>query len=78
MKVDIKRAWTDAEYRATLSPAEISGLPPNPAGDAELTDDELDNVAGGWIRPPITWACPQPHYVPSDPDATVPSAVTVR
>jgi len=22
--------------------------------------DELAHVAGGWIRPPITWSCPQP------------------
>ncbi|HSR97435.1 MAG TPA: hypothetical protein VLM79_10315 [Kofleriaceae bacterium] len=24
-------------------------------GGADLTD-----VQGGWIRPPITWSCPQP------------------
>ena len=25
----------------------------------ELTDEELEGVSGGWIRPPITWSCPQ-------------------
>ncbi|HZJ65558.1 MAG TPA: hypothetical protein VFD36_18745 [Kofleriaceae bacterium] len=25
-----------------------------------LGGDELTGVAGGWIRPPITWSCPQP------------------
>ena len=22
---------------------------------------ELRRVGGGWIRPPITWSCPQPR-----------------
>ncbi|HMG23453.1 MAG TPA: class I lanthipeptide [Kofleriaceae bacterium] len=25
-----------------------------------LATDELAAVGGGWIRPPITWSCPQP------------------
>ena len=25
-----------------------------------LVRDDLANVAGGWIRPPLTWSCPQP------------------
>ncbi len=67
MKIDIKRAWTDPEYRATLSPEDVRGLPPNPAGEAELTEAELDAITGGmgasaqgWLRPPISWSCPQP------------------
>jgi hypothetical protein len=24
-----------------------------------LVQDDLANVAGGWIQPPITWSCPQ-------------------
>ena len=24
-----------------------------------LATDELGAAAGGWIRPPITWSCPQ-------------------
>jgi hypothetical protein len=26
----------------------------------QLTASELKLAAGGWIRPPITWSCPQP------------------
>ena len=26
----------------------------------DLTESEADQVEGGWIRPPITWSCPQP------------------
>jgi hypothetical protein len=25
-----------------------------------LLGDDLANVVGGWIKPPITWSCPQP------------------
>jgi hypothetical protein len=25
-----------------------------------LSDSELNQVGGAWIRPPITWSCPQP------------------
>jgi hypothetical protein len=25
-----------------------------------LVGDELADVAGGWLRPPISWSCPQP------------------
>jgi hypothetical protein len=25
-----------------------------------LADNALADAAGGWIRPPITWSCPQP------------------
>ena len=24
-----------------------------------LSDSEMNQVAGAWIRPPITWSCPQ-------------------
>jgi len=46
-KVDIVRAWKDAEYRASLSDAERALIPENPAGMVELTDEELEGVAGG-------------------------------
>lgn len=39
---DTIRAWKDPEYRATLDQA-----PDHPAGTIELTDDELEHVAGG-------------------------------
>lgn len=25
-----------------------------------LGGQDLEGVGGGWIRPPITWSCPQP------------------
>ncbi|HEX3766354.1 MAG TPA: hypothetical protein VHW23_47000 [Kofleriaceae bacterium] len=25
-----------------------------------LVTDELAQAHGGWIRPPLTWSCPQP------------------
>jgi hypothetical protein len=25
-----------------------------------LATDDLGKVNGGWIRPPISWSCPQP------------------
>jgi hypothetical protein len=28
-----------------------------------LVRDDLANVAGGWIQPPITLSCPQPTQV---------------
>jgi hypothetical protein len=30
----------------------------------ELTDSQAEQVKGGWIRPPITWSCPQPAPPP--------------
>jgi mersacidin/lichenicidin family type 2 lantibiotic len=33
---DVIRAWKNEEYLATLSPAEVSALPANPAGNIEL------------------------------------------
>lgn len=41
------RAWKDPEYRHTLSAEDQALLPENPAGAIELTDDELEMVAGG-------------------------------
>jgi hypothetical protein len=26
----------------------------------DLTPNDMQNVRGGWIRPPISWGCPQP------------------
>lgn len=39
----IIRAWTDAEYRSSLTSEQLSCLPPNPAG--ELPD--VTWIAGG-------------------------------
>ncbi len=46
------RAWKDPSYRNSLSVAERSALPANPAGSVELSDADLGNVAGGaTVRP---------------------------
>jgi len=44
--VDVIRAWTDPEYRSTLSSDQLSALPSHPAGLIELSDEELARAAG--------------------------------
>src|SRR5207245_4107116 len=43
---NIIRAWKDEEYRLSLSAAERALLPDNPAGLIELTDTDLEQIAG--------------------------------
>jgi mersacidin/lichenicidin family type 2 lantibiotic len=43
---NIIRAWEDPYYRKSLSAAERATLPENPAGQLELTEDELTEVMG--------------------------------
>ena len=43
---EIIRAWKDEVYRLSLSEEQRAQLPENPAGLIELTDTELDGVAG--------------------------------
>jgi mersacidin/lichenicidin family type 2 lantibiotic len=50
MSNNLVRAWKDEEYRLRLSEAERALLPENPAGSIELTDTELETVAGGGRR----------------------------
>jgi mersacidin/lichenicidin family type 2 lantibiotic len=45
-KSNLVRAWKDEEYRLSLSEAERALVAENPAGSLELTDAELDAVAG--------------------------------
>ena len=47
MKLDIVRAWKDDAYRQSLSNEQLSQLPENPAGEIELTDDDLQSIYGG-------------------------------
>jgi mersacidin/lichenicidin family type 2 lantibiotic len=47
MAINIIRAWKDPEYRKTLTAEELASLPENPAGSANLSDEELASVAGG-------------------------------
>lgn len=55
--IDIIRAWKDEEYRLSLSDAERASLPANPAGMIELTEAELDAVAGGAIPRTRGFSC---------------------
>jgi mersacidin/lichenicidin family type 2 lantibiotic len=50
-KRNIIRAWKDPVYRKSLSEAELTALPPNPAGSIELSDADLRAVAGGSDSP---------------------------
>jgi len=44
---EIIRSWKDEEFRNSLSPAQRSVLPGNPAGLIELTDEALDDLIAG-------------------------------
>jgi mersacidin/lichenicidin family type 2 lantibiotic len=45
---DIIRAWKDADYRSSLSAAELAQLPQHPAGQIDLDDiEELDAYEPG-------------------------------
>jgi mersacidin/lichenicidin family type 2 lantibiotic len=62
MAVDIARAWKDPEYRKSLTPEELASLPPNPAGNPELTDQELDQVDGGKAKAIGSWDACTPNF----------------
>lgn len=44
---DIIRAWKDEEYLENLSAEQRSQLPENPAGMIEMSDKDMEVVAGG-------------------------------
>jgi mersacidin/lichenicidin family type 2 lantibiotic len=44
--IDIVRAWKDARYREGLTQGERQGVPANPAGIVELTDEQLKQASG--------------------------------
>ncbi len=44
---DIIRAWKDEKFRHSLSEAQRSQLPENPAGMVELSDKDLETFSGG-------------------------------
>jgi mersacidin/lichenicidin family type 2 lantibiotic len=46
---NIIRAWKDQENRLSLSEAERASLPHHPAGAIELSDELLDDAAGGAV-----------------------------
>jgi mersacidin/lichenicidin family type 2 lantibiotic len=47
--LEIVRAWKDEEFRLSLSEEQQAQLPEHPAGLIELTDAELDTIAGGAV-----------------------------
>jgi len=51
------RAWKDKSFRAGLHAADLANLPAHPAGSTELTETELDSVAGGLIDHTDTNMC---------------------
>lgn len=38
----------------------IENLELNKETVLDLTESEAERVKGGWIRPPLSWSCPQP------------------
>ena len=56
-KNDIIRAWKNPNYRNSLSDAQRALLPENPAGLIELSDADLDTVAGGSKLTVCTGSC---------------------
>jgi mersacidin/lichenicidin family type 2 lantibiotic len=58
-RIDIVRAWKDEEYRMSLSEAEQSQIPPCPAGIIDLSDTDLDDIAGGRTERLLTITCCQ-------------------
>jgi mersacidin/lichenicidin family type 2 lantibiotic len=45
--IDIIRAWKDEDYCSSLTEEQRSQLPENPAGIIELSDEDMESVAGG-------------------------------
>jgi mersacidin/lichenicidin family type 2 lantibiotic len=48
MSTNIIRAWKDVEYRKTLTPEQLAGLPANPVEPIALSDEGLRAVVGGF------------------------------
>jgi mersacidin/lichenicidin family type 2 lantibiotic len=45
--VDIIRAWKDEAYRLSLTAEQLAELPANPAGQIELDEADLEEIAVG-------------------------------
>ncbi len=48
--LDIIRAWKSEEVRNSLTAAQRANMPTNPAGLIELTEAQLEIVAGGAVK----------------------------
>ncbi|AFZ34785.1 hypothetical protein Sta7437_1215 [Stanieria cyanosphaera PCC 7437] len=54
---DIIRAWKDEDYSSSLSEEQRSQLPDNPIGIVELSDEDMEIVAGGAVNINSFGAC---------------------
>lgn len=71
-KLDVIRAWKDAEYRSSLTEDQRAMLPDSPAGGLDLSDLDLDSVAGGTNPIPpgpfpgtqVWFGCPTGDFFP--------------
>ena len=52
--LDIIRAWKDSAYRQSLSQEQQTALPEHPAGEIELSEEELQGVEGADLQPTTT------------------------
>jgi mersacidin/lichenicidin family type 2 lantibiotic len=56
MSVNIVRAWSDPEYRNSLTVGQLASVPANPVSAGELSDEELVRISGGGAPPmPTCW-----------------------
>ncbi len=64
-EVDVARAWKDPDYRNSLTPSQLAALPPNPAGNPELSEADLDQTTGGayQLRPVHTFESPDCKFI---------------
>lgn len=54
---NIIRAWKDEDYWNSLSEEQRSQLPDNPAGTIELSEKEMEIIAGGRIDQTLRTGC---------------------
>jgi mersacidin/lichenicidin family type 2 lantibiotic len=45
-RVDVVRAWRDPQYRRSLSREQRAALPRNPAGEVQVSEQELQAASG--------------------------------
>ena len=50
-----------SDPRQEQSEPDELGLDAETVTDLEPGEDRAARVGGGWVHPPITWSCPQPH-----------------
>jgi mersacidin/lichenicidin family type 2 lantibiotic len=63
MKFDVVRAWKDEAYCQSLNDEQLHALPANPAGELELSDDQLEAIFGGGHSVGIATAAYTKHEV---------------